>query len=126
MFLLRLLVLAVPIALLGWAACHPYPYLLPVAQGSPAGFWNSAARGETIVPQDGWLYYSIGGLHGNAYYRVREADAFTAAPRSPEELGLHGELAKLARPAFEAWRKADPELADPRPLVIFLREKWQE
>jgi hypothetical protein len=131
----KLILVLTPVVLVGAGLLALAPAMAPVQDGDPATFWLHACAvdvgapdpmhlGGFYQPRDGWFLYYDQGLHGQAVYRVREADALALFPAVARRLrdAPPGALFPDVERALPAWLRAGPGRADARGLLVQLRE----
>jgi hypothetical protein len=132
--LLKLLVLVILLSLLALAVARPRPTELPIRPGTADSFWAAATgvrneknngRYTWCLPyeMDGWFLYTSDHFHGSAFFRVPAAEVLANCPKAADELVSDEKFVQeeWGMEAFRTWEKADPEHANPRLFLTYLR-----
>ncbi len=134
----KLAVLLALVVGMGAALLWLAPRMCPVQDGEPAVFWFHACRldvglkrlpggllgARCYPPRDGWMIYSVQGLHGERLHRVKAADVEALLPRVVEKLrnAPAGLLHADVETGFREWQRLDSAQQDATALVVQLRE----
>jgi hypothetical protein len=104
----------------------------PVRPGDAATFWALACRetgsaapsGGCYAPRDGWFIYYVQHAHGQALFRVPEADALVAFPAVVERLAAAppGSVHVDVETGFQLWLKEDAARADAKRLLASIHQ----
>lgn len=130
---LKLLLLLVLIAVLGWLAANPPTELRPVQDGTAEEYWQllhrleppkdnivSGSSASLPLPADGHCYYSEGGFHGSSYYRVSETEVAALWPEVVRRLEAADPKSWQAE-GYRHWLELDPNRKRWSDLAMSLR-----